>query len=203
MDRPIHNQKPFNLPDAGKDPFALFARWFTEAVQADPQNAAVAALAAVSSDRRPSLRMILLKDYGPDGFVFYTNYNSRKAVELLANPFAAMSFWWPAQERQVRIEGTAGKISAAESDAYFAVRPRESRLSAWASPQSSIIEQPATLDEPHRRFGNGSIPRPSGWGGFRLVPETFEFWQGRASRLHDRIRFTWKNTGWQTDRLAP
>lgn len=203
MNRPIHNQNPFNLPDAGKDPFALFAHWFTEAVQADTQNAAVVALATATPEARPSLRMVLFKKHSPEGFIFYTNYKSRKAVELTGNPFAAMTFWWPAQERQVRIEGTIEKISEADSDAYFAGRPRESQLSAWASPQSTVIERPVTLDELRERFGNGPIPRPANWGGFRLIPETFEFWQGRASRLHDRIRFIKTNRGWQTDRLAP
>lgn len=203
MDRPIHNQMPFGPADAGTDPYRLFADWFKEASAADPNNAAVVALATAAPDARPSLRMVLLKGYGESGFLFYTNYESRKAAELTENPFAAMTFWWPAQERQVRIEGTIEKISEAESDDYFAKRPRESRLSAWASPQSSVIEQPVTLDKLHERFGDAPVPRPANWGGFRLVPETFEFWQGRANRLHDRIRFTKTADGWKTDRLAP
>jgi pyridoxamine 5'-phosphate oxidase len=203
MDRPIHNQNPFSLPDAGKNPFTLFARWFTEAIQTDPQNAPVVAFSTVSSEGNPSLRMILLKSYSENGFLFYTNYESRKAAELSKNPRAAMTFWWPPQERQVRIEGRVEKISPEESDTYFADRPRESQLSAWASPQSSVIEQPVTLDEPCERFGDKKIPRPANWGGYRLIPESFEFWQGRASRLHDRIRFTQTDAGWQIDRLAP
>ncbi|MDD3275523.1 MAG: pyridoxal 5'-phosphate synthase, partial [Kiritimatiellales bacterium] len=166
MDRPIHNQIPFGLPEAGKDPFSLFDRWFAEARQADPNNAAVIALATATPDARPSLRMVLLKNHGPDGFLFYSNYESRKAAELTANPSAAITFWWPAQERQVRIEGKIEEISPEESDAYFANRPRESQLSAWASPQSSIIEQPVTLDELRERFGDGPVPRPAGWGGY-------------------------------------
>ena len=213
MDRPIHNQTPFDLPEAGNDPFALFDRWFKEARQADPKNAAVVALATTTPEARPSLRMVLLKEYSETGFLFYSNYESRKGSELAQNPVAAMTFWWPsfakasegrpAPERQVRIEGKIEKISATESDAYFADRPRESQLSAWASPQSSIIKQPVTLDKLRKRFGDGPIPRPSNWGGYRLVPETFEFWQGRASRLHDRIRFTKTADGWKADRLAP
>jgi pyridoxamine 5'-phosphate oxidase len=215
MNRPIHHQNPFNLPDAGRDPYpyTLFARWFAEAMQADPQNAAVVALSTASREGHPSLRMVLLKEHGANGFLFYTNYESRKAAEIAENPFAAMTFWWPAQERpgsaqaapdrQIRIEGKIQKTRTEESDAYFASRPRESQLSAWASPQSSVIEEPVTLDKLHERFGTGSIPRPANWGGFRLVPKSFEFWQGRASRLHDRIRFTQKDTEWQTDRLAP
>lgn len=203
MDRPIHNQTPFSLPEAGNDPVALFDCWFTEALQIDPQNAAVVALATAAPEARPSLRMVLLKEYNEAGFLFYSNHESRKGCELAQNPFAAMTFWWPAQEHQIRIEGTIKKISDAESDAYFATRPRESQLSAWASPQSSIIEQPVSLDGLRKRFGTGPIPRPANWGGFRLVPETFEFWQGRASRLHDRIRFIKTTVGWKTDRLAP
>lgn len=203
MDRPIHNQIPFGPGNTGSHPLPLFDRWFKEAAEADINNAAVVALATATPDARPSLRMVLLKEYSEAGFLFYTNYESRKSVELAANPFASMTFWWPAQERQIRIEGKIGKISAAESDAYFASRPRESQFSAWASPQSSVIEQPVTLDELRKRFGDGPVPRPANWGGIRLVPETFEFWQGRASRLHDRIRFTQAADGWKIDRLAP
>lgn len=204
MDRPIYNEKPFGPEKAGNDPFALFDHWFTEAAGIDPNNAAVVALATATPDARPSLRMVLLKGYRPDGFLFYSNYESRKASELAQNPFAAMTFWWPEPERQVRIEGKIEKVSPKESDAYFASRPRESQLSAWASPQSSVIEQPVTLDELRERFGDGPVPRPANWGGYRLVPENFEFWQGRVSRLHDRILFT-KNAGgnWKIDRLAP
>lgn len=203
MDRPIHNRNPFGPEDAGSDPFRLFTDWFTEASAADPNNAAVVALASAAPDARPSLRMVLLKNHGPAGFLFYSNYESRKAAELTANPFAAMTLWWPAQERQVRIEGTIEKVGPEESDAYFATRPRESQLSAWASPQSSVIEQPVSLESLRERFGNEKIPRPENWGGYRLIPERFEFWQGRASRLHDRIRFTKTDAGWQTERLAP
>jgi len=203
MDRPIHNQLPFGLAEAGTSPLVLFERWFSEAVQADPQNAAVVALATAAPGSRPSLRMVLLKKHSADGFVFYTNYESRKGFELMENPQAAMTFWWPAQERQIRIEGKIQKILAEESDAYFSSRPRESQLSAWASPQSSVIEQPVSLHELRKRFGDGVIPRPANWGGFRLVPDTFEFWQGRANRLHDRILFKKSRSGWQIAPLAP
>jgi pyridoxamine 5'-phosphate oxidase len=203
MDRPIHNQTAFGLTEAGVDPFLLFERWFEVAMQADPNNAPVVALATASAKARPSLRMVLLKHHGPSGFVFYTNYESQKSSELAENPIAAMTFWWPAQERQVRLEGKLEKISETESDTYFATRPRESQLSAWASPQSGVIPQPISLDALRERFGEGPIPRPANWGGFRLIPDTFEFWQGRASRLHDRIRFTKTGIEWQIDRLAP
>ncbi|MDK2857342.1 MAG: pyridoxamine 5-phosphate oxidase [Verrucomicrobiota bacterium] len=203
MNRPIHNRKSFNLPAAGSDPFYLFDRWFADAAEADARNASVAAFATASSRACPSLRMVLLKQHDPDGFVFYTNYESRKAAEITENPNAAMTFWWPAQERQVRIEGKIEKIDPLESDAYFVTRPRESQLSAWASAQSQIIEQPVSLDALRERFGNGEIPRPAHWGGFRLIPALFEFWQGRENRLHDRIRFTKHDRDWKTDRLAP
>jgi pyridoxamine 5'-phosphate oxidase len=150
-------------------------------MQADPNNASVVALAPATPDARLSLRTVLLKKYSENGFLFHSDYESRKAAGLASNPFAAMAFWWPAQERQVRIEGEIKKISPAESNAYFASRPHESQLSAWASPQSGVIEAPVTLDEIKKRFGNATIPRPENWDGYTLIPETFEFWQGRAS----------------------
>jgi len=203
MDRPIDNQIPFDVQDAGRDPYALFDRWFTAAMQFDPHNAAVAALATVSSENRPSLRYILLKKQGVEGFVFYTNYESRKGVELAGNPAAALTFWWPAFERQVRVEGDVHPVSEAESDAYFASRPRESQISAWASPQSRSIVEPVTLDVYQEQFAGQQIVRPAYWGGLVLVPSRFEFWQGRASRLHDRVQFSCSESGWQIDRLAP
>jgi len=203
MNRPIYNRTPFGLSEAGNDPFPLFDRWFSDAQRADPNDAAVAGLATATLTGRPSLRMVLLKESGPGGFVFFTGYESRKAADLLENPLAAMTFWWPSQERQVRLEGPVGKISAAESDAYFETRPRESRLSAWASPQSRVIAQPVTLDAAAARFADQPVPRPPGWGGYRLHPDHFEFWQGRENRLHDRIRFTRKGPLWEKERLAP
>lgn len=191
------------MDEAGRDPFALFDPWFKRAMAHDPHNAAVVALATCSAAGHPSLRMVLLKDYGAAGFVFHTNYESRKASEWLSNPAAAMTFWWPTQERQVRLEGRMEKLARGESDAYFAVRPRESQLSAWASPQSSVIQQPVSLEPLRARFGAAPVPRPDNWGGFRLIPEVFEFWQGRANRLHDRLRFTKTATAWRIDRLAP
>jgi pyridoxamine 5'-phosphate oxidase len=203
MDRPINNQKSFAPEAAGTDPFALFARWFDAAQRDDPRNAAVVALATAAPDARPSLRMVLLKAHGSDGFVFYSDYESRKAAELTQNPFSAMTFWWPGTERQVRIEGRIEKISAEESDAYFATRPRDSQLSAWASAQSRVIEQPVSLDEARQLFERRDIPRPGSWGGYRLRPDRFEFWQGRTNRLHDRICFTVHGQRWRIDRLAP
>lgn len=203
MDRPIHKEEPFGLAEAGLDPFTLFDRWFNQAMAADPHNAAVVALATCSTTGRPSARMVLLKQHGVAGFVFHTNYQSRKASELSENPAAAMTFWWPAQERQVRLEGRVEPLTPAESDAYFACRPRESQLSAWASPQSNVIQQPVSMEPLRQRFDAAPVPRPANWGGFQLLPDVFEFWQGRANRLHDRIRFIKAGNIWQTDRLAP
>ena len=202
MDRPIHNETSFALPQAGLDPFALFDPWFTAAIEDDPNNAGVMTL-ATTRNNRPSARMVLLKEHGPNGFIFYTNFQSRKARELEENPYAALTFWWPHAERQVRMEGRIEKISADASDAYFATRDRNSQLGAWVSAQSSIIETPVTLDAALKKFGDHDIPRPCSWGGLRLLPERFEFWQGRASRLHDRICFERTDSGWDTVRLAP
>lgn len=202
MDRPIQNDTPFGPAEAGKDPFTLFEQWFSDAIKADPNNAAVMTLAS-AFDNRPSARMVLMKEHGPDGFVFYTNYESRKGRELEENPQAALVFWWPAQERQVRVEGQMEKISRANSDAYFSTRPRNSQLSAWVSAQSSEIDAPVTLDAAKEKFKNDPIPRPCSWGGLRLTPKRFEFWQGRSSRLHDRIVFSKETGEWTTCRLAP
>lgn len=202
MDRPIHNEMPFGPHVAGHDPFSLFETWFADAVSADPNNAGVMTL-ATSANNRPSARMVLLKEHGESGFVFYTNTLSRKGRELDANPQAALTFWFPSSERQIRIEGRIEKISPEASDAYFATRDRDSQLGAWASAQSTEIDEPITLDEAQKKFGPDPIPRPCSWGGLRLIPERFEFWQGRASRLHDRICFKQNQSEWKVTRLAP
>jgi pyridoxamine 5'-phosphate oxidase len=202
MDRPIHNETPFSPAEAGSDPFVLFDQWYSAAVEADPNNAGVMTL-ATAADNRPSARMVLLKEHGPDGFVFYTNYLSRKGRELEENPQAALVFWFQTLEKQIRIEGRIEKIPEAASDAYFSTRPRESQLSAWVSAQSSEIDKPVTLDAARKKFGDNPIPRPCSWGGMRLIPERFEFWQGRTNRLHDRIVFEANEFGWTVKRLAP
>jgi len=202
MDRPIHNEEPFGPQDAGRDPFALFDQWFTAAVAADPNNAAVMTL-ATAFNNHPSARMVLLKEHGPDGFVFYTNYSSRKGRELETNPQAALTLWWPPAERQVRIEGRIEKVAPEASDAYFASRPRDSQLGAWVSAQSAQIDEPVTLDSAKKKFGSYPIPRPCSWGGMRLIAARVEFWQGRDSRLHDRIVFDRSNADWKITRRAP
>jgi pyridoxamine 5'-phosphate oxidase len=165
------------------------------------------ALATADAEGRPSVRMVLLRGADERGFVFHTNYNSRKAGELAANPYAALCFHWPTLEEQIRVEGRIERLPAPESDAYFASRPRGSQLGAWASEQSAVLPSRETLEEQYRaterRFEGSSVPRPPFWGGFRLVPDRIEFWFGRPDRLHDRLRYTRHGDKWQIERLYP
>ena len=194
--------------NAAADPFKQFDRWFnaTKAAGLHLPNAVI--LATASAQGVPSARAVLLKGYDQGGFVFYTNYLSRKGRELAANPHACLLFSWEDLERQVRIEGPVQKVSAAESDEYFASRPLGSRLGAWASPQSETIPGRAALEarfaDAKRRFGD-AVPRPLHWGGYRVVPHAIEFWQGRENRLHDRLRYrrAGGEGGWTIERLAP
>lgn len=194
---------------AGSDPIIFFEKWFREAVTADAAEANAMTLATVGPDGLPHARTVLLKGLDERGFVFFTNYNSNKGGELNAHPQAALVFFWKELERQVRVEGAVEKVTDAESDAYFHSRPAESRIGAWASPQSQVIADRAALEEQERsyreRFAAGDIPRPPHWGGFRVIPLRVEFWQGRSSRLHDRILFTrtGESAAWQQSRLAP
>lgn len=186
-------------------PIEQFRRWFDEATRAGVEMPEAMGLSTVS-DGRPSSRMVLLK--GVDtGFLFYTNYNSRKSMELAEDLRAALLFHWIELERQVRIEGLVERVSAAESDAYFATRPRGSQIGAWASPQSQLIESRDELELAARkiteRFEGAEIPRPPFWGGFRLMPDSVEFWQGRQDRLHDRLRYRKEGARWIIERLAP
>lgn len=188
-------------------PLRQFQRWLDDAVAAKLPDPNAMTLATVDADGRPSTRVLLLKGCDAAGFVFYTNYRSRKARDLAANPLAAMQFHWPELERVVRIEGRVARTSDAESDAYFRTRPLDSRIGAWASPQSEVIPSRAVIVAEAARYGAKFLldpPRPPHWGGYRLVPDRFEFWQGRRSRLHDRLQYTLQSDGqWQRERLAP
>ncbi|WIT11031.1 pyridoxamine 5'-phosphate oxidase [Paucibacter sediminis] len=188
-------------------PLEQFRRWLTEALAAEVPEPNAMTVATVGADGRPSTRVVLIKDYDARGIVWYTNYDSRKGRELAAHPFAALQFHWVELERVVRIEGRVERVSAAESDAYYASRPLDSRLGAWASPQSQVISSRAVLvaNAAKAAVQHGLSPaRPPHWGGFRLVPDSWEFWQGRKSRLHDRLRYRLQADGsWLQERLAP
>ncbi len=193
--------------EVARDPLRQFDQWFTDAVAAGEEEPNAMVLATATASGRPSARMVLLKAVEGGGFVFYTNRESRKGVELISNPSAALVFFWPTLERQVRIEGSVQEVSRDESRSYFESRPRESRIGAWASDQSRVIASRESLEESYdrlaREFGEGDIPLPGHWGGFRLMPDCIEFWQGRPNRLHDRIQFVLEGTAWTIRRLSP
>lgn len=192
---------------APDEPLSLFANWFEQAVEIESTEANAMMLASVDADNQPHLRTLLLKGADERGFVFFTNYQSAKGRQLLEQPKAAMTFWWHDLERQVRIEGEVERISEEESDAYYHSRPVGSRLGAWASPQSEVIASREVLEnrlaELETRYAQEAPPRPEHWGGFRLKPQLIEFWQGRPSRLHDRLSYRLVDNQWLRERLAP
>jgi pyridoxamine 5'-phosphate oxidase len=193
--------------DLDPDPIVQFQEWFEKVIDADLHEPNAMIVSTASTDGKPSARTVLLKGYDERGFVFYTNYEGRKANEIEANPMCALLFYWGELERQVRIEGRASRLSGDESDAYFEGRPRGSRLGAWASEQSRPVEDRSVLEERVKaleaQYEGREIPRPPFWGGYRVEPDTIEFWQGRESRLHDRLVYRREDRAWRIERLQP
>ena len=206
--REDYQRAALSLPDTDPDPIVQFRRWFEEAVASEVPEPNAMTVATASPDGVPSARVVLLKDYDAAGFVFYTNYESQKGRELDANPRAAAVFVWLDLERQVRIEGAVERISAEQSTAYYHRRPKKSQIGAWASDQSRVIEDRAVLEEReaalNAQYADAEqLPRPAHWGGYRIRPRRIEFWQGRSSRLHDRINYRREAGAWVRERLAP
>jgi pyridoxamine 5'-phosphate oxidase len=199
--------RPLDQSDLDPDPLVQFERWYSDAVVAGAVRPDAMALATVAADGAPSVRMVLFKGAGPDGFLFYTNYGSRKARDLQADPRAALVFHWPEMHRQIRVEGTTARVGETESATYFASRPRDAQVAAWASRQSEPLPDRETLErrfaELNEEFEGKDVPPPSFWGGFRLLPAAFEFWQGRQHRLHDRFRYGRRAGRWSIERLWP
>ena len=194
--------------DLRSNPFDQFQKWLEEAVSAEVLEPNAMTLATIDERGRPTARIVLLKKVDDRGFIFFTNYSSRKGQNIAVNPYASLVFWWGDLERQIRIEGTVEKISDSESDDYFYSRPISSQLGAWASPQSDVVTDREFLEDRlaqiTEQYQEQKIPRPSHWGGYRVVPDLIEFWQGRESRLHDRLCYSLDDNGnWQIDRLAP
>ncbi len=204
--RKSYERAELNEHASHADPMLQFDQWLNEAIKGEIPEPNAMTVATVGSNLRPSTRVVLIKGYDERGIVWYTNYDSRKGRELAGNPFAALQFHWVELERVVRIEGRVERVSPEESDAYFHSRPLDSRIGAWASPQSQVIPGRTLLVTNAAKYGAQFLlnpPRPPHWGGFRLVPDCWEFWQGRKSRLHDRLRYTQQADGWLRERLAP
>lgn len=197
----------FSEEDASYNPFEQFEKWWNQAIKSEIGEINAMTLATVSAQGTPSARIVLLKDFDKNGFVFYTNYLSDKGKEIAQNPKVALVFFWKELERQVRIEGIAEKVSNEESDAYFNSRPISSRIGAWASHQSAVIPYRQVIEQNEKKyaeiFGTENIPRPDHWGGYIVKPTLIEFWQGRASRLHDRLQYTFESNVWVRERLSP
>ncbi len=210
IDERRKDYRRFNLreEDVDPDPIVVFRSWFDEASLSEVPEVNAMALATATADGRPSVRMVLLRGFDERGFSFFTNYESRKARELEENPRAALVMFWHDLERQVRIEGRVERVSDEESDGYFHGRPAGSRIGAWASPQSRVVAGRDALEalyaDVESRYHDGVIPRPANWGGYRVIPDSIEFWQGRPNRLHDRLLYTrLPERGWLIERLAP
>lgn len=206
--RKVYQLGSLSENEANPDPLKQFESWWQQAIEAKTDEPNAMTLATCTTDGRPSARIVLLKEIKENGFVFFTNYESRKGKEISENPHVALVFFWKELERQVRIEGIVRKISAAESDNYFSVRPRESQIGAWSSPQSKVIENAAFLQENVKKYAHqfegGEVSRPGFWGGFLVAPYQIEFWQGRPGRLHDRLLYSFReNKEWRIERLAP
>lgn len=202
-----YSQKLFDEDSALENPFEQFEIWLSEAIAANVFEPNAMVLATATKEGKPTSRIVLLRGFDAEGFTFFTNYDSRKGKEIEGNPQASLLFFWAEIERQVRIDGAASKASREVSDSYFATRPRESQIGAWISPQSEIIETRGVLEKKYaeaaKEWEGKVIQRPPNWGGFVVKPEIFEFWQGRESRLHDRLVYTKAETGWEIKRLAP
>ncbi len=204
--RKSYEKAELNEEASHADPLKQFDQWLHEAIRAEIPEPNAMTLATISKENRPSTRPVLIKGYDERGIVWYTNYESRKGIELTGNPWAALQFHWVELERVVRIEGKVEKVSDKESDDYFKSRPFDHRIGAWASPQSQVIASRSVIEKAAGRFSAEypkDPPRPKHWGGYRLKPELWEFWQGRKSRLHDRLRYRLEAGGWKRERLAP
>lgn len=206
--RKDYKKRTLTESEVAQNPIVQFEQWWEDAIKSNIDEVNAMTLATVTSQGIPSARIVLLKKATSEGFVFFTNYQSNKAQELAQNPHACLVFFWKELERQVRIAGKVEQTSAGENDIYFASRPESSRIGAWASPQSAVIGNREIIEQNEEKykqqFNEGNIPRPPHWGGYRVIPSLMEFWQGRPSRLHDRIQYTLqKNGSWKIERLAP